>query len=145
MEISPSWEANRFVTSKGIPRILWKQKVHYRIHKRAPTLPILSQLDQVHTTISHFLKINFNIILPSTLGFPKWSLSPMFPNQILAYASPLSTRATTPVHLILLYFITRTILGEKNRLFSSSLCSFLPGNISSRLPKPPVLCESSTR
>jgi len=34
-------------------------------------------------------------------------------------------RSTCPAYLILLDFITRTMLGEQYRLFSSSLCSFL--------------------
>jgi hypothetical protein len=33
MQLSPSWQANRFVANQEIPRISRKPKVHYRIHK----------------------------------------------------------------------------------------------------------------
>jgi hypothetical protein len=36
MEQSPSWEANRFVASQEIPRVLLNLKVHYRIHNCLP-------------------------------------------------------------------------------------------------------------
>jgi len=128
VEQSPSCEANRFLASQEIPRILWEPKNHYRIHKCPPPAPVLGQIDQVHALTSHCLKIHLNIILQLSLGLPVGLFPSGFPTKTL-YTPVLSPkRATCPAHLILLDLITRTLMGEKrakenchNRQFVNSM------------------------
>jgi hypothetical protein len=96
MEQSPFWEANRFVASEEIPRVLLNPEVHCRIHNCSPPASILSQPNSVHTPTSHFLKIHPNIILPPKPGSPHWSLSLRFPHQNHTRASLYPIRATCP-------------------------------------------------
>ena len=131
-----------FATNQEIPRILRNPKIHYHTHKRPPTVPILSQLHPVPTILSHFLKIHLNIILPSTSWSPQWSLSPGFTTKTLCTPLPSNIRATCPSHLILLNFITPTILGEQYRSLSFSLCNFLHSPVTPSLLGPNILLNT---
>ena len=129
---NPSWEANWFAAGQEIPRISRNPKVHYRTHKRPPPVSILGQPYPVHIPTSHLLEIH-HIIHPSTSSSPQWSPSLRFPQQDPIHPFPSPIRATCPVLLILLDFITRTILGEEYKSFSSSLCNLLHFPVTSSL------------
>jgi len=52
-------------------------------HSQVPATCPYPEPDPSSLCPSHFLKIRFNIILPSTPGSPKWSLSFGFPTKTL--------------------------------------------------------------
>ena len=139
---SPSWEANWFAASEEIPRISRNLKVHYRTHKRPPPVSILDQLNPVHIPRSHLLEIRPNIIHQSMPRSPQWSPSIRFPDQTPIHLLSSPIRATCPAHLILLDFITRTILGEQYKSFSSSFCNLLHSPVTSSLLGPNILLNT---
>ena len=122
---SLSWEANWFAASQEIPRISRNRKVNYRTHKRPPPVSILGQPNPVHIPTFHLLENHPNIIHHLRLGLPSGLLPSGFPTKTLYTYLSSPIRATCPAHVILLDFITRTILGEEYKSFSSSLCNLL--------------------
>ena len=136
---SPSWEANWFAASQETPRISRNPKVHYRTHKPPPPVSILGQPNPVHIPTSHLLEIRPNIINPSTPRSPQWFFPSGFPTKTLHTPLFPHIRATCPAHHIRLNFITRTILGEEYRSFSSSLCNLLHSPVTSSFLVPNII------
>jgi hypothetical protein len=55
----PTWEAASRPDIQEFSNILLNQKVHHRFHKSSPLVPILSPIDPVHITPSHFYNTQF--------------------------------------------------------------------------------------
>jgi len=66
-------------THSATPRLLWRPKVYYRVHKSQPLVSILCQMHLIHTFPPYFTYIHSNIIFPTTSGF----FLSRFPTKIL--------------------------------------------------------------
>jgi hypothetical protein len=134
MELSPSWEATNCAPTQEFLSILWNPKVHLHVHKSPPLVPILSQINPIHTILSYLRSI---LILSTHLCLGLFPSG--FPNNIL-YAFPFSyNRATCPPLLILLDLNILIILLKDYKLWSTPLHSFLQLPVTSSLFGPNIL------
>ena len=94
MHQSPSWEVNQFSVIQEIPRILRNLKVHHRIHKCLPTVPILSQINLVHAP-PHSTSWRSILILSShlRLGLPSGLFPSCYPPKS---STPLLSHISAP-------------------------------------------------
>jgi len=88
-------------TNQEIPHIIWNPKIHCRINKSPPPVPLPSQINPVHAPIPHIDNV---VILSSHLhlGFPSGSLSKVF---LPEYCTHLSCPTYMPHSRVISFFL----------------------------------------
>jgi hypothetical protein len=97
MEHSPPWEA-RSHSVKKYHKFCGNLKVCFRFHKSWPIVPVLSHVvHPVHNPRHHFSKIDFNVIILSTLDLPSGPSVQAFKPKYCKHSSPLQSVLHDPL------------------------------------------------
>jgi len=107
------------------------QKAGKNCNPRVHQFP-LCQMNSVHTLTYYFSKIHFILSSHLVLCLP-WCLFPWGSPLNFVCITHVSMHVTWPTHLIHLDLIILTISCEEDKLWSSSLCSFLQSPVNSSL------------
>ena len=141
-------------------RVLLEKLTGFQVVKKFPTFCVTRRFITAFTSARHLSlswtsSIQFIHPHPTSwrsilifshrrLGLPSVLFPSGFPTKTpyTPLVSPIRVHATCSAYLILLDFITRTILDEEYRSLSSSLCSFLHSPVTSYLLGPNILVNA---
>ena len=105
-------EAISYLASQQIPRVLWNPKVHYRVQKSPPLVPIPSQLSPVYALLSYFLRSTLILSSHSRLSLPSLIFRSALPTNTHCAFFLCPMRATDTTYLIILYLIPIITFSE---------------------------------
>ena len=136
MEQSHSWESISFAARQEFPPFYGTRSFITAFTSACHLF--LSWPSSIQSIPPHSTSWRSILILSTQLrlGLPSGLFPSGFPTRNLCTPLFFPKRATCPAHLILLDYITRTILGEEYKSLSSSLCSFLHSPVISSLLGP---------